>query len=356
MQLCLYYGDRAHFLSLFFTTFAAMSSYDLLIVGGGPIGMACGIAAKKAGLNYVIIEKGALVNSLFNYPLYMTFFSTSERLEIGGVPFMSLNAKPNRLEAIEYYRRVKQTYELDIRLFEEVTGAKKVNKTGEAPLFEITTSKTTYTAKNIVIATGFYDIPIYMSVPGENLEKVKHYYRDPHYYAFQKVLVVGANNSSVDVALETWRKGADVTMVIRSHEIGHRVKYWVKPDIENRIKEGSIKAYFNSTIKEIREHEVDIETPDGVVTISNDFVMAMTGYRPNFDLLSKFGIDASDDEMRCPVYNEETMETNNPGVYLAGVVCGGMNTHKWFIENSRDHADKIIAHIHSIAPRQSVTP
>lgn len=325
-----------------------MSRYDILIVGGGPIGMACGIAAKKAGLNYVIIEKGALVNSLFNYPLYMTFFSTSERLEIGGVPFMSLNAKPNRPEAIEYYRRVKQTYDLNIHLFEEVKDAKRLNEdTNGDHLFEITTTKAKYQANNIIIATGFYDIPIYMNIPGEQLEKVKHYYRDPHYYAFQKVLVVGANNSSVDVALETWRKGADVTMVIRGNEIGHRVKYWVKPDIENRIKEGSIKAYFNSSIKEIREHEVDIQTPDGMVTIANDFVMAMTGYRPNFDLLAKFGIAASDDDIKCPVYHEDTMETNNPGVYLAGVVCGGMNTHKWFIENSREHADKIIAHIKS---------
>jgi len=325
-----------------------MSRYDILIVGGGPIGMACGIAAKKAGLKYVIIEKGALVNSLFNYPLYMTFFSTSERLEIGGVPFMSLNAKPNRLEAIEYYRRVKQTYDLNIHLFEEVKDARRLNESTDGDhLFEITTTKAKYLATNIIIATGFYDIPIYMNVPGEQLEKVKHYYRDPHYYAFQKVLVVGANNSSVDVALETWRKGADVTMVIRGNEIGHRVKYWVKPDIENRIKEGSIKAYFNSSIKEIREHEVDIKTPDGMVTIANDFVMAMTGYRPNFDLLAKFGIEASDDDIKCPVYHEETMETNNPGIYLAGVVCGGMNTHKWFIENSREHADKIIAHIKS---------
>ncbi|WP_153798732.1 YpdA family putative bacillithiol disulfide reductase [Foetidibacter luteolus] len=322
-----------------------MSRYDILIVGGGPIGMACGIAAKKAGLSYVIIEKGALVNSLFNYPLYMTFFSTSERLEIGGVPFMSLNAKPNRLEAIEYYRRVKQTYDLNIHLFEEVTGIQRLNKAGESHLFEVATSKASYTARNIIVSTGFYDIPIYMNVPGEDLPKVKHYYRDPHYYAFQKVLVVGANNSSVDVALETWRKGADVTMVIRGNEIGHRVKYWVKPDIENRIKEGSIKAYFNSGITAISEHEVDIQTPDGMVTVANDFVMAMTGYRPNFDLLKKFGINLSEDEVSCPAYDEETMETNNPGVYLAGVVCGGMNTHKWFIENSREHADRIVKHI-----------
>jgi thioredoxin reductase (NADPH) len=196
----------------------------------------------------------------------------------------------------------------------------------------------------MVIATGFYDIPIYMNIPGEDLPKVTHYYKDPHYYAFQKVVVVGANNSAADAALETWRKGAEVTMVIRQHEIG-KVKYWAKPDIENRIKEGSINAWFNSSLSAIREDEVDIKTPEGLVTIANDFVLAMTGYRPNFELLKRFGIDLSDDGKFCPYYNPETMETNREGIYLAGVVCGGMDTHKWFIENSREHADRIVAHI-----------
>ncbi len=225
-----------------------MSKYDVLIVGGGPIGMACGIAAKKKGLSYVIIEKGALVNSLYNYPLFMTFFSTSEKLEIGGVPFMSLAAKPGRQEAIEYYRRVKQFYDLEMNLFEEV---QSVNKAGEH-LFSVTTSKGKYEADNIVVSTGFYDIPVMMNIPGEELPKVKHYYKEPHFYAFQKVLVVGANNSAVDAALETWRRGADVTLVMRGSGIG-KVKYWIKPDIENRIAEGSIKAYFESTVTEIRE-------------------------------------------------------------------------------------------------------
>ncbi|RXK85338.1 YpdA family putative bacillithiol disulfide reductase [Filimonas effusa] len=318
-----------------------MTKYDVLIIGGGPIGLACGIAARKAGLNYVIIEKGPLASSLFNYPLFMTFFSTSDRLEIGGVPFMSLNPKPNRQEALEYYRRVQQKFELNTRFFEEVTGIQQ----HEPHLFTVTTSKEVYTAGNVIIATGFYGIPIYMNVPGEELPKVTHYYKEPQYYAFQKVLVVGANNSAVDAALETYRKGADVTMVIRQDKIGERVKYWVKPDIENRIEEGSIKAYFNASVHAIREKEVDIQTPDGIVTIPNDFVLAMTGYRPDFSLLQQAGIALSDDEVRCPVYNPGTMETNQPGVYLAGVVCGGMNTHKWFIENSREHADKIIAHI-----------
>jgi thioredoxin reductase (NADPH) len=316
---------------------------DIFIIGGGPIGLACGIEAKKAGLHYLIVEKGALVNSLYNYPLNMTFFSTSERLEIGGLPFVSIAAKPTRPEALEYYRRVAVSYNLKIHLFENVLTVEKEKK-----LFKITTSKKYYHAKNIIIATGFYDIPNKMNIPGEELPKVQHYYKDPHYYAFMKVLVVGANNSSVDVALETFRKGADVTMVVRGSEIGRRVKYWVKPDIENRIKEGSIKAYFNSELKAVRENEVDIQTPEGLVTIPNDFVMAMTGYIPNFRLLQLVGIELSQDEKCCPTYNPDTMETNQKGIYLAGVVCGGMDTHSWFIENSREHAVKIVRDICAI--------
>ena len=313
---------------------------DVFIIGGGPIGLACGIEAQKVKLNYLIVEKGTLVNSLYNYPLNMSFFSTSERLEIGGVPFVSIAAKPTRPEALEYYRKVTLKYELNIRLFENVLSVEKENN-----LFKVTTSKQSYRAKNIIIATGFYDIPNKMNIPGEEQPKVEHYYRDPHKYAFMKLLVVGANNSSVDVALETFRKGADVTMVIRGSEIGRRVKYWVKPDIENRIKEGSIKAHFNSELKAVREGEVDIQTPESLITIPNDFVMAMTGYVPNFQLLRLVGIDLSADEKCCPTYNSETMETNQKGIYLAGVVCGGMDTHSWFIENSREHAVKIVREI-----------
>ncbi|HVX25391.1 MAG TPA: YpdA family putative bacillithiol disulfide reductase [Parafilimonas sp.] len=318
-----------------------MSRYDVFIIGGGPIGLACGIAAQKANLNYIIVEKGCLVNSLFNYPVNMTFFSTSERLEIGGVPFMSLNPKPKRAEALEYYRRVAQDHHLNINLFEKVENVKRLQQNE----FEIITTKQKYISANIIVATGFYDIPQMLNVPGENLPKVKHYYNDPHYYAFQKVIVVGASNSSVDAALETWRKGAEVTMVIRKDAIGKSVKYWVKPDIENRIKEGSIKAYFNSNIKEIREKEVDVETPDGLITIENDFVLALTGYHPDFSLLKYLHVTLSDDEKQCPLYNGETMETNQHGIFLAGVVCGGFDTHKLFIENSRVHADKIISEI-----------
>lgn len=309
---------------------------DLLIIGGGPIGIACGLNAQKAGLNFVIIEKGCLVNSLYNYPSTMTFFSTSEKLEIGGIPFVTINNKPTRAEALEYYRRVATSNHLPIHLFEEVTAV-----TRENDVYTVTTSKGTYKAKRIIISTGFYDIAVKLNIPGEDLPKVQHYYKDPHFFAMQKVVVVGSSNSAIDVALETYRKGADVTLVIRGEDVSHRVKYWVRPDILNRIKEGSIKAYFNSNLKAIRQHEVDIETPTGLVTIPNDFVMAMTGYKPNFDQLRKWGLLLSDDKF-IPQYHPETMETNLPGLYLAGVVCGGLDTHLWFIENSRIHADMII--------------
>jgi thioredoxin reductase (NADPH) len=310
---------------------------DLVIIGGGPIGLTCGLAAQRAGLSFVILEKGTLVNSLYNYPSTMTFFSTSEKLEIGGYPFATTHVKPNRADALEYYRRVALNNELPLNLFEEVTEVIKEGNT-----YTITSNKRTYQAKSIVVATGFYDISVNLDIPGENLPKVKHYYQDPHFYTLQKVVVVGASNSSVDVALETYRKGAQVTMVVRGSEISNRVKYWVKPDILNRIEEGSIKAYFNSNLKAIRETEVDIETPNGLVTIPNDYVMAMTGYKPNFDFLKKIGIQLSHDGRFIPHYDPDTMETNLPGVYLAGVVCGGMDTHLWFIENSRVHAEMIL--------------
>lgn len=316
------------------------TTFDLLIVGGGPIGLACGLAAQKAGLNYAILEKGCLVNSLYNYPLNMTFFSTSERLEIGGIPFVSISPKPTRPEALEYYRRVATSNQLAVRLFEEVA---EIAPTGD--VYTVKTATHQYTARHIIIATGFYDIPNLLQVPGEGLPKVRHYYKDPHFYAMQKVIIVGANNSAVDAALETYRKGAAVTMVIREEGIGKRVKYWVRPDIENRIKEGSIKAYSHSLIQAIHPGEVDILTPEGPLTLENDYVIAMTGYQPNFAFLEKTGIRLSSDEKRHPVYDADTMETNMPRIYLAGVVCGGMDTHVWFIENSREHADKIIGHI-----------
>ena len=293
--------------------------YDVIIIGGGPIGLACGIEASKAGLKYVILEKGPLVNSLFNYPDNMTFFSTSERLEIGDVPFMSTHPKPTRNESLEYYRRVATTYQLNIHLFEEVT---KVE--GQEPAFTVVTAKAVYQTRFIIISTGFYGIPYKLNVPGEDLPKVTHYYKSPHFYAFQKALVVGAMNSAVDAALETWRKGAEVTMVVRGSEIGKRVKYWVRPDIDNRIKEGAIKAYFHSTIAAIRPQEVDIQTPEGLVTIANDWVIAMTGYQPDLGFLRRIGIQLSEDDIMKPTCSTDSFETNINGIYLAGVICGGM--------------------------------
>lgn len=313
---------------------------DVFIVGGGPIGLACGIECEKAGLNYIIVEKGVLTNSLFNYPLNMTFFSTSEKLEMGGIPFMSIAHKPTRTEALEYYRRVAKSWKLKINLYEEVKTIQK-----EEGLFKITTSKGKYISKNIILATGFYDLPNLMKVPGEDLPKVTHYYKEPWPYIGQKILVVGGGNSAVDVALETWRKGAEVTMVLKDESVDPNVKYWVKPDIENRIKEGSIKAFTNALVKEIREKEVVISTPEGEVTIENDFVLAMTGYVPNFALLDQLGVELSLDEKRQPCYDQSNQESNVPGVYLAGVVCGGLNTREFFIENSIVHAEQIVKHI-----------
>jgi thioredoxin reductase (NADPH) len=317
-----------------------VENYDIIIVGAGPIGLACGIEAKKAGYSYVIIDKGCLVNSLFNYPLNMTFFSTSERLEIGDVPFVSHGPKPGRFEALEYYRRVCTTWRLNVKLYEKVEAIKQ---SGEQHVVQ--TSRGEYRSNKVILALGFYDLPYLLDVPGEDLPKVKHYYDEPHPYFAQKVVVVGAANSAVDVALETWRKGADVTMVIREEGIRESVKYWVKPDIENRIKEGSIKAYFRSNITKITQEAVEIVTPEGSKTLLNDFVLAMTGYQPPFEFLKSCGIRFNDDEYHTPIYNEETMETSVKGIYLAGVVCGGLKTNKWFIENSRIHASMIMGNI-----------
>jgi len=317
-----------------------MKQYDIIIIGAGPIGMACGIEAEKAGLSYLIIDKGCLVNSIYNYPKGMTFFSTSEKLEIGEVPFISHQAKPNRFEALEYYRRVATTWHLKITLYEKVNEVKK-----HEDFFEICSDKDSYRAKNIVVATGFYDYPYLLNVEGEDLPKVKHYYDEPHPYFGQKIVVIGAANSAVDVALETFRKGAEVTMIIREDEIRPSVKYWVRPDIENRIAAGEIKAHFNSKLICIKPNSVDIKTPNGEISLENDFVLAMTGYKPDFTFLESLGVKFHDDEFRTPIYNETTNESNSKNVYLAGVVCGGLKTNKWFIENSREHAGLIISSV-----------
>ena len=315
-------------------------NFDVCIIGAGPIGICCAIEAKKNNLSYIIIDKGCLVNSLYNYPKNMTFFSTSDKLEIGDVPFISHNSKPTKSEALEYYRRVVSSWDLKINLYEEVTDIIKEKK------FIIKTSKGEYNSDKVIISTGFYDIPYKLGVPGEDLPKVKHYYDEPHPYFGMRVAVVGAANSAVDVALETYRKGSkEVTMIIREPSLSDSVKYWVKPDVENRIEEGSIKSYFNSNITKIEEDKIFISTPDGEKILDNDFVLAMTGYQPDFSFLKRLGIELGDDEYKTPVHNPETMQTNIEGIYLAGVICGGLKTNKWFIENSRDHASIIFSNI-----------
>lgn len=317
-----------------------MEILDILIIGAGPIGLNCALEAKKNNLNYLIIEKGTIVNSLYNYPLYMKFFSTADKLEIAEIPFISAAPKPGRQEALEYYQGIARQKNININLYEKVL---KVSKTEK--IFEIETSKSKYTAKNVIISTGFYDIPNLIKIPGEDLPKVKHYYTEPYPYAKQKIVVIGSSNSSVDAALETYRKGAEVTMIIRNSEISKNVKYWVKPDIKNRIAEGSIKAHFNAEIIEIKEKTVIFKDKEGKIQeIENDFVLAMTGYLPDFDFLKNSGIDLQG-ECLNPVYNPETMETNIENLYLAGVVCGGKDTHLWFIENSRIHAEMIVKNI-----------
>ena len=314
---------------------------DVLIIGAGPIGLACGIEAKKAHLSYLILEKGCLVNSIYHYPKNMTFFSTSEKIEIGDVPFISHSPRPTRSEALEYYRRVTMSWNLKVNLYEKVISIHR-----DDVFFKISTTKNQYYAKHIIISSGFYDIPFTLNIPGEKLPKVKHYYDDPHPYFNMNVVVVGAANSAVDVSLEIHRKGAkSVTMVIREEEISHQVKYWVRPDIVNRINEGSIQAFFNSSLTRIEEKSVKIDTPEGAISIPNDFVLAMTGYQPNFSLLENLGIKLQNDSYKTPVYDKNSMETNVRGIYLAGVICGGLKTNIWFIENSRIHAQQIIKHI-----------
>ncbi len=311
--------------------------FDLIIIGAGPIGLATAIEAQKAGLNYIVLEKGVLVNSLYNFPEQMTFFSTSNLLEIGEVPFISHTDKPTRKEALEYYRRVQESWKLNIKLYTAVTGMHP--KDGG---YEVVTNKGNAFAKAVTICTGFYDTPRSLGIPGEELAKVKHFYDSPHPYVGQKVLVVGAANSACDVALETYYKGAEVTMAIREREIYPKTKYWIKPNIENRIKEGAIKAYFNTTVKEVREEDVILNTPNGTETIANDFVLAMIGYMPNYALFEKLGLPIDNDPFKTPIFNSETLESSLPNVYVAGVINAGLQTSKLFIENTRNHGKIIV--------------
>jgi thioredoxin reductase (NADPH) len=328
-----------------------MKTYDLIIIGGGPTGINCAIAAQKAGLNYLVLEKELLANSIYHFPTNMTFFSTSKLLEIGAVPFISHTDKPTRKEALEYYRRIYQSLGLNIQTYEPVL-AMESTPDGH---YQVQSSKSTYRTFAVVVATGFYDTPRMLNVEGEELPKVKHYYDDAHPYIGQKVLVVGARNSACQVALELWRKGAAVTMAIRGNEIYPGVKYWIKPDIINRIKEGSIKAHFHTTVEAIYPDKVCLKGPEGVFEMDNDWVLAMTGYLPNYGLLQKLGIAIQDDQSQTPEHNPESLETNLPNVYIAGVICAGRSTSKLFIENTRQHGELIINQvIKNIQETQSV--
>lgn len=313
---------------------------DVLIIGGGPTGIQVGIEAKKEGLKYRIIERGALVHSLYKFPVNMTFFSTSEKLEIGDIPFVSHNPRPTRQEALEYYRRLYQHYDLHIQFYEEV-----LNVEGEVGNFLIKTDKGEYKAKNIVIATGFYSIPNLMHVPGEDLPHVSHYYSDPHEFIGRDLVIIGASNSACDAALECWHKGANVTMLIRGDDIGERVKYWIRPNIINRIKEGSIAAIYNMEIKEITPTTVIYERSGKTEEIKADHVLALTGYRPDYDFLRKLNINIDTDEYATPICTENTLQSSRKGIYLAGVINCGLKTNQLFIENTRDHGMKIVKDI-----------
>lgn len=317
---------------------------DAVIIGAGPIGLAVGIALQKKGLRFVILEKGCIVNSIFHYPTNMTFFSTSERLEIGGVPFISHSTKPTRKEALEYYRRVVMAYQLPVHTYEAV---QRIEKRSDIDArFEITTPKARYRTKNLILSTGFYDDANLLNVPGENLPKVRHYYNEPHPYALQKVAIIGGGNSAVDATLETYRCNAEVSLIVREKQLKEGVKYWVRPDIENRIREGAIKAYFEAQVLEITPKSLIIRDKEGKkMEFANDFVLAMTGYKPNYDILERLGVHLTEGALKVPEYDADTQQTNVAGLYLAGVICGGMQTNRWFIENTRDHGEKIAAHI-----------
>lgn len=314
--------------------------FDLLVVGAGPTGMACAIEAQKAGFRVVLVDKGCVCNSIFHYPAHMTFFTTSELLEIGGIPFPSPNAKPTRNEALEYYRQVAAFYKLDVRQYHRVEGV-----TGSDGGFTVHVTDrfgrhSDLRTRKLALAIGYYDLPNWMGIPGENLSKVHHYYHDPHPYYGMDVAVIGGKNSAAIAALELWRHGARVTVIHRGAAMHAHVKYWIKPDIENRIKNGEVTAYFSSQVTEITTDSIKLSTPDGEKVLPNDFVFAMTGYHPDFTFLEKLGVRFEGKD-RLPACNPKTLESNVHGIYLAGVIVAGSRTNEIFIENGRFHGRQI---------------
>jgi len=330
-------------------------SFDVVVVGAGPTGLACGIDAKRAGFTAANIDKGCLVNSLYNYPSNMTFFTTPELLEIGDLPFSSPNQKPTRQEALEYYRKAAEHYQLDVRQYEPVSKVEGSDNRFVVHTTNLHGHQREYRARKLVLATGYYDRPNYMDIPGEDLSKVMHYYREPHPFFGLNVLIIGGKNSAAIAALELWRHGARVTMVHRGPGISNSVKYWIKPDIENRIKAGQVAAYFNTRVREITLEHVVLDTPQGEVTLENDYVFALTGYHPDFEFLSALGIKLSGEADKRPDCNPETLESNVPGIYLAGVIVAGMRTSEIFIENGRFHGALIAADLKQKLKREAVS-
>jgi len=314
--------------------------HDVVVVGAGPVGLACAIEARREGLTALVVEKGTLVNSIAGYPARMEFFSTPELIEIGGHPFPIAGYKPTREDALEYYRLVAAREEIAVRLYETV-----VDVEGEHGAFRVVTDKATHGARHVIVATGFFDLPNRLDVPGEDLPKVTHYYREPYQYVDQDVAVIGARNSAAKAALDCYRHGARVTLVVRRSALSDTIKYWVRPDLDNRIKEGSITAFFETSVEQIRDGVLVLRTPDGTREIANDWVLALTGYHPDFSLLERLGVTFADDEYRTPIVDDASFETVRRGLYLSGTVCGGYLTNRWFIENGRLHAKQIARHI-----------
>ena len=314
---------------------------DVLVIGAGPTGLACAIAAQRLGLRVALVDKGCLTNSLFHYPANMTFFTTPELLEIGDIPFPSPHQKPTRAEALEYYRKVAQHYHLDVRQYQNVERVSGADGAFQVHATDAFGRKLTHTARKLIVSTGYYDLPNALDIPGETLPKVMHYYHEPHPYFGQDVLVIGGKNSAAIAALELWRHGARVTLVHRGAELHSHIKYWIKPDIENRIKNGEVTAYFNATVSEITEDAVTLLTPQGPRSLPNQFVFALTGYHPDFTFLQSLGVSLDEANARCPVCDPATLESNVPGIYLAGVVVAGERTNEIFIENGRFHGDLI---------------